>query len=264
MAVIHLLGAYSTFQDDENPIELQKLNLKWEKGDEVFLPEDISLRLNEHWVTNQIGIVTWKNIYKRSFLNKYDIRFPSWLIEDMPVGFKALCFAKKYLILRDAFYIWRDHPDSLSHLNDLHKLKIYVKSAIEISRTIKEVMEKFPVLKENRNLVEQSALKITNYILPCHTGPFYNGADIPIELDNTVYEALFPTFGENTMLVKYLFHGYNNMWRQAQVFAAQRNYLARQNHLLQQKLDELTAKQEDLNIQLQELLEELFGKKTTT
>ena len=246
--VIHCLGRYRTSQDNANPIEVSKLTLKWDDRAEGFLDEDVVLRLTDNWVKKRIWIATWINIYNRDFLVKHNMRFLDCLVEDMPISFEALCYAKKYLMFRDAIYIWRQRSNSLSNKTDFNRFKLYVKSFMEISNFMAEVMEKIPALKNNRILKEQSALQIVDYIFPHRTVPFYNGAHISAELDNAVYEAMLPTFGENTTMAKYFFHGFNAMYQQA-------NILSQQMRLLQ-KRETVYQKQEKLIEQLKKLLDQ--------
>ena len=248
MEVIHCLGIYTTPQDDEKLIDSSKLNLGWENRQEGFLGEDITIRINEHWVKNRIWISTWLSIYNRNFLLKYNIKFLDCLIEDMSVAFEALCFAKKYLMLHDAVYIWRKRSNSCSSMTDFNRFKLCVKSFVEIPNAIEKVMNKIPALKDNRTLKEQSALQIIGYVFPGRIVPFYNESNITAELDNAVYEALVPIFNENTTMAKYFFHGFNTMWRQA-------NILAQQNYHLRQRED-LITKQSKLIEQLRLLLDQ--------
>ncbi len=79
-------------------------------------------------------------------------------------------------------------------------------------------------------------MQIIEYIFPGCTTPFYNDINIPLELDSAAYESLLPIFGENTTIVKYLFHGCNIMWRQSKI-------LAHQNYIIQQQENKI--KQQD-------------------
>ncbi len=246
--VIHCLGSYRTSQDNANLIEISKLTLKWDDREEGFLDEDVVLRLSDNWVKKRIWIATWINIYNRDFLVKHNMRFLDCLVEDMSISFEALCYAKKYLMFREAIYIWRQRSNSLSNKTDFNRFKLYVKSFMEISNFMSEVMEKIPALKNNRILKEQSALQIVDYIFPHRTVPFYNGAHISAELDNAVYDAMVPIFGANTTLAKYLFHGFNAMFQKA-------NSLSQQVRLLQ-KREAVYQKQDKLIEQLKKLLDQ--------
>ena len=255
---IHLKGWYTTEQDDDKPLDVKQIRLNWEGNPNVgFLTEDIPRRLFENWVSIRINGYTWNTIYKRKFLEINNIKFlEDCYSEDNIFHLMCMCVAKKYLMIRDAINIYRVHSSSYMHKA---KIRLGVRSLPVAAIRTKNFLDTIPSLNGNRILKEQCIIQILEAHLRDHARPLYNGANTPIELDNAVYETLLPIFGENTTLVKHLFHGYNNMWRQAQIFAGQRNYLAQQNHLLQQKLDALTAQQKNLNTQLEEILKELFG-----
>ena len=256
---VHVKGWFSTNQNDDKPIDVKNLKLSWEdNGNEGFLTEDIPQRLTENWVTNRIAGFTWSTLYRRNFLFENEILFPfkDCFVQDQVVHLAGMCFAKKYLMLNEAVYIYRVHQLSTSHKVNVVK---GIKSLPIIYETMKNYLDKTPALNGLKRLKEQCIIQSLEVCFRDHARPLYNGANTPIELDKAVYETLLPMFGENTTIVKHLFHGYNNMWRQAQIFAVQRNYLAQQNHLLQQKLDALTAQQKNLNTQLEEILKELFG-----
>lgn len=235
---IHLLGRYTTPQDDDKPINLTELTLHLENRPEGFLDGDVERRLTQNWATNRIWLATWMGCYRRKFLNENKIRFSHQRGEDVPVAFAAMCFAKKYFMLRDSVYIWRQLEESLSHQKNLAQLRNCIFSISKCAVQISEYILRIPQIRDNRILREQCMIQsITNHFHEV-IFPLYNSGQVSPELDQAVYEALLPIFGENTTLFKYFFHGFNTMWRQV-------NILAQQNHLLRQK-DELIAKQSKL------------------
>ena len=235
---LHLKGWYSTEQDDDKPLDVKQIRLNWEGNSNVgFLTEDIPRRLFENWATNRVVAYGWMYVYRRKFLTEYCIEFPKEHIysEDHAVLFDALCFAKKYLMLRDSVTIFRVRKESLSHKADTG---YGIKGMLILMNRITAAFKKVPVLKDNRFLKDQCIMQSLEVCIRDHARPLYNGVNIPIELDKTVYETLLPIFGENTTLVKHLFHGYNNMWRQANILA-QQNYFLRQREGVIQKQNKL-------------------------
>ena len=232
-------GWYSTEQDDDKPLDVKKIHLNWEGNQNVgFLTEDIPRRIAENWAVTRINGFTWNTIYRREFLEINSLKFlEDCYSEDNIFHLMCMCLAKKYLIFRDVVYVYRVHSDSYMHKA---KIRLGVRSLPVTTIHIKDFLDKIQSLDSNRILKEQCIIQVLEAHLRDHARPLYDGINIPIELDKAVYETLLPVFGENTTLVKYLFHGYNNMWRQAQVFANQRNYLAQQNHLLQQRINLIT------------------------
>lgn len=250
---VHLLGHYNTPQDDDKPINLQLLTLHWENRQEGLLDKEIIQRLAKNWLNNRIDASTWLGIYKRKLFIDKGINFPDCRADDVPIAFAGICFAKKYFMLRDAVYIWRQCSKSLSHSKDIPQLCNSVKSLPVLFLAMEKLMDKIPEISQNRFIFEQCIIQIWEILFRDHARPLYNGANIPIELDNAVYETMLPIFGKNTTLVKYLFHGFNTMWRQA-------NILAQQNHLLQQR-ENLFQQQNQLIEQMKKLLDQYYEKK---
>ena len=244
---VHIKGWYNTTQDDDKPLDLRRITLSWEDNKNVgFLTEDIPRRLAENWATNRIVGFVCNTIYSRKFLLENKIEFPSErsYTEDQIVHLRGICLAKKYFMLREAFFIYRVRTESSSHKADV---EMGIKSMPVVASHMKKILDKIPALDDKRILKEHCIIQTWEALLRDHARPLYNGVNIPPELDQAVYDALLPIFGENTTLVKYLFHGFNTMWRQA-------NLLATQNYLLQQR-DDLIKQQKILLEQMNVLLE---------
>lgn len=245
---IHIKGWYRIEQDDDKPLNVKKFNLRWEKNPNVgFLTENIPRRLAENWATNRIVGFVCNTIYKRDFLLKNEIEFPDvhCYVEDQILHLACMCFAKRYFILNDTIYIYRIRENSLMHNVNV---AYGIKSMPLIAEYMQKSLDKIPSLDGNRILKEQCIIQTLDAALRDHARSLYNGTNIPVELDNKVYEAMLPIFGENTTLVKYLFHGFNNMWRQA-------NIISQQNYLLRQRED-LIQQQNKLIEQLKRLLDD--------
>ena len=241
--VVHFIRYFITFQDDGHPINIKMLKMQSDNKSPGFLTEDIVQRLIKYWATERIMAATWNDFYRRKFVTENDISFPKFLADDQVVHLAALCFAKKYLMVNDPIYIWRIRTESQSHKADI---EIGIKSLPIIVENMKKILDRIPVLDNNRFLKEQCTIQTLDALLRDHARPLYNGVNIDPKLDEAVYNTLLPIFGENTTLVKYLFHGFNTMWRQA-------NILAGQNYLLQQR-DELIKQQNKILEQMNLLL----------
>ncbi len=67
------------------------------------------------------GLRTWSGIYKRSFLNRHDIRHhetPGGSFQDVGFYLKTLYYAKRVYFVDQAFYMWRqDNANSSIHYN---------------------------------------------------------------------------------------------------------------------------------------------------
>ena len=244
--VIHMKGWYQTAQVDDKPLDFRRIFALWEENPkEGFLTDDIPRRLSENWVTNKMVSFGWLYAYRRKFLEECGIEFPVENIysEDHPFIIAGMCFAKKYFLLRDALTIYRVHEKSLMHNTNvsycIRSMPVLVKSYIEI-------LDRVPQLKGKDFLKEQCIIVSLDNILSKHARPLYDGLKIDKKLDAEVYESMLPIFGENTIMVKYLFHGFNAMYKQV-------GNLSRQLETLR-KREELFKKQNQLIEQLKNLL----------
>ena len=242
---VHIKGWYNTAQDDDKPLDLGRITLSWEGNKNVgFLTEDIPRRLAENWATNRIVGFSVGTVCKRKFILENNIEYSKFLGEDQVFNVGILCFAKRYLMWRDAIYIYRFRTESASHKADV---EMGIKSMPVVASHMKKILDKIPELDDKRILKEQCIIQTWEALFRDHARPLYNGINISPELDQSVYDTMLPIFGENTTLVKYLFHGFNTMWRQT-------NLLAQQNYLLRQR-DDLINQQKILLEQMNVLLE---------
>ena len=248
--VVYILEHFTTFQDDDKPINPQLLNANVSSKTQGFLCEDIEQRLIENFTGNRIWFYPWHGYYKKDLLMKNEIEFPSCTGEDHVFLFETMIFAKRYFLFRDSVYIWRVRKNSTWHTLNVEKS---INSMVMVAENFERIFNKVPKLKNNRNLKERCLIESFEVFLRDIVRPLYNGINIDPKLDQAVYDTLLPIFGENTTLVKYLFHGFNTMWRQA-------NILAGQNYLLQQR-DELIKQQnkilEQMNLLLAQQSEQL-------
>ena len=148
-------------------------------------------------------------------------------------------------MLNDVVYIYRIRPESSAHKADIIK---GLQSMSILMHDMKKILDETPSLNDKKIFKEHIIIKTWEKILNRLIRPLYDGNNISSKLDQEVYETMLPIFGENTPLVKYLFHGFNNMWRQA-------NILAHQNYLLRQR-EELLNQQNKLIEQLKRLLDQ--------
>ena len=253
---VHLKGRLITNQDDDKPINMKNLKLSWEDNPVVgFLTEDIPRRLLNTWVKVKIAGTTWNTIYRRKFLLENDINFPEdCYSEDNVLSLMALCLAKKYLILKDFVYIYRTRATSYSHKVDV---KMCIASMPNVELRLKKFLDKVPALDGNRALKEWCITKIFETHLRDHALPLYMNGNISAKADQDVYDALLPIFGEHTMLVKYLFHGFNDMWLRKISLSGQQNRLLKEKRVLIQQQEKMIEQMSKYLEQQRRQLEEL-------
>lgn len=77
----------------------------------TLLTNDLAQRVTdfgEKW----LQWVIWNQLIRREFLIENDIRFVSIYSEDMIFNMCELCTAKRYVVLPNIIYFWRQHTDS--------------------------------------------------------------------------------------------------------------------------------------------------------
>ena len=248
--VVYTLGHFETNQNDDKAINMKNLDTKVLRKNPCLLESNLEQRIINNWLGNRVWIFTWKVICNRKFLIENKIEFPnSRLAQDHGFILATMIFAKKYLLYRDALYIYRIRESSSWHSPNLKKS---MDSLRILADSLEKIMNKVPTLADNRALKERCIFQTFEVFFRDRFRPLYNGVNIPPEFDKEVYEIMLPIFGEDTTFVKYLFNGYNNIWRQA-------NILARQNYLLRQRED-LISQQNKLLEQMKKLLDQ-YNKK---
>ena len=246
---IHFKGHYETFQNDDNAIDVKNLKLSWEvNGNEGLLTEDIPRRLSENWLNNPIVDLFGATCLKRKIFEKNYSKLPStsFRVEAKLFNLAAMCFAKKYLSIRDAVYVKRilqRQPNILEAINAMPT----------VTKCVEEILNKVPAIEHNRAFKDQCLMEILDNLSTNNILPFYANTNIPPELDQAVYQILLPTFKENTALMKYFFQGFNVMRRQNYFFAMQNNLLV--NRINQ--LNQLVSLYENENFNLNNLLNEV-------
>ena len=112
--IIQIAGWYNTLQDDDKPFDIDKLSLSLMNYDsQGFLTENILTRLDDYWQKNKIVSMAWLRVCKRKFLKAKNLKFEATISEDEFFSFKALCWTKKYFVLREALYIYRRRKNSI-------------------------------------------------------------------------------------------------------------------------------------------------------
>ncbi len=107
----------------------------------------------------------WDKVYKRSFLNENNIRFPvNRIYEDAPFSYQSLALAKTVTVVKESYYFYRKNAGGA--ITDRERKTDAFK--LDFLRNVQEIRS---FLKE-RNLFEQVEEPFINYIL--HDGLFHH------------------------------------------------------------------------------------------
>ena len=128
--------------------------------------KDIKLRIWNELCHNHMHSVLWLCLYRRKLFE--NIRFPNYLAEDVFVHFDLLCATDKIEKIDFPFYIYREHPDSLTH------------SKKNISKSIEAIMalnnhmrNKLKTLTDDEKFINNVCLSLINGISSIFLQPAY-------------------------------------------------------------------------------------------
>ena len=234
--VIHTYAYYETVQNDDSnesgkiPATLQQSVYR----KEGFLKFDIPYRLREHWMPWHTRSMAWLNMCNLEFLKKNNLRFINVISEDELFSFELFCKVEKFYIIKDAFYIYRRHQNSIMKKYDADRLKKGVSSLVVATNYLKQKMEFIPQTSNNPQLQDEVISRMFDSLNGNHVVPFYNGQNINPQMNEIIFNEFLPTFKENTFLVKHLLNLTNTFQKKTSILAQQANALFKENQQLRQ------------------------------
>ena len=247
--VIHTCTWYTTFQDDDKPINVNQLALNKSSYDtEDFIKNDIPHRLLEFWCTYRIASMAWLDMCSLEFLRKNNLTFLDIVSEDEIFSFDTLCTAQKYYILNKAIYVYRRREKSIMTKYDADRFSKGVKSVLLALNYLKNKMDTTPSLAYNQKIQDIIFRVYFERQDGNHVRPFYDGKNINPVADKIVFNEFLPIFKENTFLVKYLFNQTNNLYQDVKKLSEQVKLLTRQNQQFQSLNVISNAKNHMLNV----------------
>lgn len=125
----------------------------------------------------QMEIYLWTSLYRKDFLQKYDIRFqetPGASYQDVSFCMKALSCCQRIFLLRDAFVRYRvDNPESSIHKDGARKIKFFHK----------EFQAYWTFLRDQEDVARQAGLAVAPYLWKHYTGLFPQTLDDAERID---------------------------------------------------------------------------------
>ncbi|SFC86781.1 glycosyltransferase family 2 protein [Butyrivibrio sp. YAB3001] len=215
--VVHMTGAVYPVVDDI-PKDLTKLNDDeiyfgdTDRGDlpkePVMLENDLNDRL-EKYLLHKYHWNVWNKLFKKDFLEKYDITFVDMKIaEDQVFCFSALFHATRYVINPGNYYIYRIANESLSRgVKKPEHMQKYFKSMFDCIPAMKKVTEDIDFFEQNPD----KRMLATDYILDVIEKAFVAvcyqelGKDA-IKNSGVIRQIFEEYFGENSYMAEYLFY----------------------------------------------------------
>jgi len=114
-------GEYIKFLDSDDTIEPKTCEVSYQrakKEDADILFHDMGQdQILKTPVFDMFSDASWRGLFRRSFINKYKIRFKEDLkyAEDQTFNFLAFPRSNKIVFIKDKFYNYRQHPESAVH-----------------------------------------------------------------------------------------------------------------------------------------------------
>ena len=206
--IVHASQYYETTQDDDQPIDFDKLTFdKDPYQTEGFISTDILYRWENCWNRWDKGIrpLVWLNLYRREIFEKYPLKFEPINSEDELFYFEIFTYAEKFFVINQAFYVYRQRENSVMKTKKFQRLTRGILALFVIIDKIKSVMNNFPELRGNRELQERFIFRLLLGHFNNHIKIFYEDG-FNADTDIIAEKILSEVFGKNTTLVKFLFH----------------------------------------------------------
>lgn len=173
--VIRTAGYFVTHQDDDKPININKMQTVWDRyNTEGFLKEDKYYRIMEHYYNVANGTKEWLCCYKRDFLQKNCIRFENIIAEDKLFTIEIYCSAEKYYIMHSAFYVYRKHAGSINPVYDYGIIKENMVALPIISSKLDQTLMKIKPFIENSISRKIFIEKILSEMVEPYLKPMYD------------------------------------------------------------------------------------------
>ena len=182
----------------------------WEDSEPVKKLTNVSNKLEDRikaFCNKEFIWSCWNKCFRRDFLVNNKIEFATMTYsEDMPLCFKALCLAKKYVRIPNVFYMYRYRQGSIQHRNVTAEqlIKMYLAVIIEGTKIFDSFMNKIPFFVENVDY----RYMVIDFFVREHLEYFEEVyKKYPSHLIDVISrEKLTPIFGQDTALISYLFN----------------------------------------------------------
>lgn len=243
--VVHAAGRYELVQNDNDPVGKGTLTLRWEGySQEGFLRNDVKYRLDKHWKTYDTRSNAWLCFCRKDFLEKNQIEFLPIISEDEPFSFALFCFAKKYYILHEAFYVHLLRPGSIMRSFEAKRFKQGVESLLLVGEYVEKILdEKVPLTDDNAVWRDSFMMVLFSRFTNNHTAPYYNGEKIKFSVNNAVKKILQPFFGADEPFVRFFFNYFHFYQKRSKAVTLKAQQLAQQNKQLQTSMTMFIDKQ---------------------
>ena len=179
-----------------------------ERSEQELMTMDLETRLNENFANHETHCAIWMNLYRREFLQRFNLKFFDLIGEDLFFLFETLICAERFLSVPGGIYFWRKNSKSISNRPGFDQLEKILNSIDFVSKRMESYFEIFdnisPITKYNCFKFFMYSI-LTNYKMR----DLYR-SDFDFKLTDEMLDKFFrPIYGDRTLLVKTLFHNSN-------------------------------------------------------
>ena len=179
-----------------------------DRSEPELMTMDLKTRLNTNFAGHKTHCTIWMNLYRREFLEKFNLRFFDLIGEDTFFLFETLLTSERFLSIPGGIYLWRKNSQSISHSPSVNMMEKIFRS---IDFTARKMRSYFEIFDQIPSTTQYNCLKFFIY---CHmtdyrAREFYRN-DLSFDsFDKMLEDFLNPIFGDRTLLMKTLFHNSN-------------------------------------------------------
>ena len=194
-------------------LDLENFNLAGKaqqenRSEPELMTTDLQTRIDINFSRHQTHCTIWMNLYRREYIQQFNLRFFDLIGEDLFFLFETLLTAERFLSIPGGIYIWRENSKSISHRPGIDQLEKILRSIDFVSQRMESYFEIFdqisPITRYNCFKFYMYSI-LTNY----NMRELYR-SDLDFELtDESLEKILYPICGNRTLLMRTLFHNSN-------------------------------------------------------
>ncbi|MBR5913156.1 MAG: glycosyltransferase [Selenomonadaceae bacterium] len=184
---------------DEDDMTVHKIDLRPPKP----VSKDVKTRLWREIVEQGVHFAPWLYVYRRNFLADNKIKFPAEVAEDVFFTIDVIFATSKIFKITFPYYVWRKSESSASH--DVSRAYKNMQSILNLN----DYLEKKLAPLNDENFISKFIFAQIDGAINSYLAPFFKiDAETAMKALDEVTLAIKPRFGENTLFVRLLLHGY--------------------------------------------------------
>ena len=114
-----------------------------DRSEPELMTIDLNERLNINFAQHQTHCTIWMNLYRREFIEKFNLRFFDLVGEDTFFLFETLLTAERFLSIPGGIYLWRKNSQSISHSPSVNMMEKIFRSIDFAARRMRSYFEIF-------------------------------------------------------------------------------------------------------------------------